>query len=172
MDYRYPDCINLMAIGIRLADSVHTVSPSYKEDILHPSAPPEFIGGEGLEIDLQQAQLDIIVDVAEAYTNILQAQSNLRVQQKNVEVTKENYNISKSKNAIGYEGASDLYRWDAELATKNIDLNNAYAVVQQAKFRLNQLLNRPIDEPFSVQDETLERQMLVITDDRMKLISD
>jgi len=55
MDYRYQDCINLMAIGIRLADAVHTVSPSYKEDILLPSRPPEFIGGESLEKDLQRA---------------------------------------------------------------------------------------------------------------------
>ncbi len=55
MDYRYQDCVNLMAVGIRLADAVHTVSPSYKEDVLKPSTPPEFIGGEGLEKDLQQA---------------------------------------------------------------------------------------------------------------------
>ncbi|TRO65658.1 glycogen synthase [Christiangramia sabulilitoris] len=55
-DRRYPDCINLMAVGIRLADAVHTVSPSYKEDIQKPSDPPHFIGGEGLEEDLQQAE--------------------------------------------------------------------------------------------------------------------
>ena len=55
MDFRYRDCINLMAVGIRLADAVHTVSPSYKDDILKPSAPPEFIGGEGLEDDLREA---------------------------------------------------------------------------------------------------------------------
>ena len=55
MDYRYQDCINLMAVGIRLADAVHTVSPSYKEDVLRPSAKPEFIGGESLEKDLQAA---------------------------------------------------------------------------------------------------------------------
>ncbi|MFD2589033.1 glycogen synthase [Croceitalea marina] len=55
IDYRYQDCINLMAVGIRLADAVHTVSPSYKEDVMKPSSPPEFIGGEGLEKDLQQA---------------------------------------------------------------------------------------------------------------------
>ncbi|NND16072.1 MAG: glycogen/starch synthase, partial [Eudoraea sp.] len=54
-DYRYEDCINLMAVGIRLADAVHTVSPSYKEDVLLPSNPPEFIGGESLEEDLQKA---------------------------------------------------------------------------------------------------------------------
>jgi starch synthase len=55
MDYRYQDCTNLMAVGIRLADSVHTVSPSYKDDVLLPSRPPEFIGGESLEKDLQKA---------------------------------------------------------------------------------------------------------------------
>ncbi|MDG1572130.1 glycogen/starch synthase [Robiginitalea sp. M366] len=54
-DPRYPDCMNLMAVGIRLADAVHTVSPSYMEDIMKPSAPPEFIGGEGLEADLKRA---------------------------------------------------------------------------------------------------------------------
>lgn len=54
-DPRYHDCINLMAVGIRLADAVHTVSPSYKEDVLLPSRKPEFIGGESLELDLQKA---------------------------------------------------------------------------------------------------------------------
>lgn len=56
MDYRYQDCVNLMAVGIRLADAVHTVSPSYKEDVLKASSPPEFIGGEGLEKDLTDAE--------------------------------------------------------------------------------------------------------------------
>ncbi|MCP9201513.1 glycogen/starch synthase [Gramella sp. GC03-9] len=55
-DHRYPDCINLMAVGIRLADAVHTVSPSYKEDIQKQSDPPHFIGGEGLEADLTKAE--------------------------------------------------------------------------------------------------------------------
>ncbi len=54
-DDRYPDCMNLMALGIRLADAVHTVSPTYMKDIMKPSEPPEFIGGEGLEADLQKA---------------------------------------------------------------------------------------------------------------------
>ncbi|MEM6806541.1 MAG: TolC family protein, partial [Bacteroidota bacterium] len=109
---------------------------------------------KGADYDLQQSQLDIIVDVAEAYLNILQAEANLSIQQKNVEVTKENLDISNAKKSIGYVGTSDFYRWEAELATKNIDLTAALATVQQAKYRLNQLLNRPIDEPFSTTKET------------------
>jgi starch synthase len=48
-DPRWHDCVNLMAAGIRLADAVHTVSPTYAEEILRPSVPPAFYGGEGLE---------------------------------------------------------------------------------------------------------------------------
>jgi len=69
-----------MAVGIRLADAVHTVSPSYKEDVLRPSNPPEFIGGEGLEMDLQEAnnqgRLFGILNGSN-YTNIRTAEKGL-----------------------------------------------------------------------------------------------
>ncbi len=126
----------------------------------------------GEEYELRQTQMDLILDVAEAYLNILRAQTNLAIQQKNVEVTRENFDIAKSKSAIGYAGVTDLYRWEAELATKNIDLNEANASVQQAKYRLNQLLNRPIGEEFSVADETLEDQLLLVADQRTQLVND
>lgn len=54
-DPRWPDCVNIMAVGIRLSDMVHTVSPSYALEIQEPSRRPEFYGGEGLESDLKQA---------------------------------------------------------------------------------------------------------------------
>ena len=56
-DPRWPDCINLMRAGITLAEKVHVVSPSYAREILQPSAVQErgYFGGEGLELDLRQA---------------------------------------------------------------------------------------------------------------------
>ena len=51
-DPRWHDCINPMAVGIRLADRVHTVSPSYAREIREPSRQPQYYGGEGLEGDL------------------------------------------------------------------------------------------------------------------------
>jgi starch synthase len=50
------NAVNPMAVGIRLADRVHTVSPSYAEEILEPSRKPHFHGGEGLENELRQAR--------------------------------------------------------------------------------------------------------------------
>ena len=55
-DPRWPQCVNPVAGAIRLADKVHTVSPTYAKEILKPNNPETgFHGGEGLEIDLQQA---------------------------------------------------------------------------------------------------------------------
>jgi starch synthase len=53
-DPRYAGCINLMRTAIRLSDRVHAVSHSYAKEILRASDPSGgFIGGEGLEQDLQ-----------------------------------------------------------------------------------------------------------------------
>lgn len=50
-------CVNMMRLGINLADKVHVVSPNYAREILSPSDPEHgFIGGEGLEKDLLRAQ--------------------------------------------------------------------------------------------------------------------
>ncbi len=50
VDPRWKDCVNPLAVGIRLADAVNTVSPSYAREILEPADPARgFGGGEGLE---------------------------------------------------------------------------------------------------------------------------
>ena len=55
-DPRWTDCINPIASAIRLADSVHAVSPTYAREILQPSdLSIGQHGGEGLEKDLNDA---------------------------------------------------------------------------------------------------------------------
>jgi len=55
-DPRWSDCVNPMASAIRLADAVHTVSPSYAGEILLADDPGSGRhGGEGLEQDLRDA---------------------------------------------------------------------------------------------------------------------
>lgn len=53
-DPRWPHCVNPVATAIRLADKVHTVSPTYATEIVKPNDPSKgFHGGEGLDKDLQ-----------------------------------------------------------------------------------------------------------------------
>lgn len=54
-DPKNTHCVNPMRAGIRLADKVHTVSPTYAQEILKSSDYAQGIyGGEGLEGDLQR----------------------------------------------------------------------------------------------------------------------
>jgi starch synthase len=56
-DPAYADCFNPMATAIRLADKVSTVSPTYANEICAPSNHDlGFIGGEGLEHELEDAR--------------------------------------------------------------------------------------------------------------------
>ncbi len=60
-DPRYADCVNLMAVGIRFADKVHVVSQPYAEEILKPATKENpYLGGQGLEADLQQAKARLV----------------------------------------------------------------------------------------------------------------
>ena len=57
LDPRWKDCVNPMAAAIRLADTVHAVSPSYAAEIMKPDDPATgHHGGEGLEDDLIKAK--------------------------------------------------------------------------------------------------------------------
>lgn len=119
------------------------------------------------EAAVKQNELDVILDISNAFLGVLQAESFVKIQNENVHVTKDNFDISKAKEAVGYTGATDLNRWTSELAQRNIDRNDANAQLKQAKFYLNQLLNRPIDEVFSVQEVSLADQVLMVMDERI-----
>ncbi len=55
-DPRWPQCVNPIATAVRIADVVHTVSPTYATEIVQANDNAKgFHGGEGLERDLQQA---------------------------------------------------------------------------------------------------------------------
>lgn len=55
-DPKYDNCVNFMATAIRLADGINTVSPSYALEIQQSSdSSTGFSGGEGLEVELRQA---------------------------------------------------------------------------------------------------------------------
>ena len=56
VDPNYANCLNPARAGINLSDAVHVVSPTYATEVTKPSnSALGFIGGEGLEGDLQKA---------------------------------------------------------------------------------------------------------------------
>ena len=114
-----------------------------------------------------QTELDVVLEATEAYFNVLLARSVVRLQNQNVDHTRLNLSLAQNKEAAGYSGVSEVYRWESQLALNKIDLNDAQANLRSARFRLNQVLNRPQDAPFALAEAELGDSLLAILDPRL-----
>jgi len=123
---------------------------------------------QGQEAATRQVQLNIIQDVSSAYLQILLAEQAVRIQNENVELTRDNLNIAQAKERVGYTGATDINRWKSEVALANIDLNDAQARLRQARYQLNQLLNRPQGETLDLENIDPDQNALQVADDRVQ----
>ena len=140
-----------------------TVGGDLKQLILSEPALAN-IAIQKLFLEIQQysqdaTELDIVLDVAEAYYGVLLAKAFVEIQQENVTVTQKNHEIALAKEAVGYAGTTDVYRWESELALNKINLNDSYAQLKRISFNLNQILNRPVKEAFITEDfENLDQE--------------
>ncbi|MEL6625159.1 MAG: TolC family protein [Bacteroidota bacterium] len=114
-----------------------------------------------------QTELDVILEVAEAYFNILLARSVVVLQNQNVDNTRTNLNLAKKKETVGYSGVSEVYRWETELALNKIELNDAQANWRGAKFRLNQVLNQDQNTPLHLGESEQGDSILNMLDQRL-----
>ncbi|TXF91022.1 TolC family protein [Neolewinella aurantiaca] len=105
---------------------------------------------EGQRAALQTSQLDVVLDVITAYLNTLQAKVFADLQNENLAVTRANLDAAGAKQEAGAVGVADVYRWESELALNRIEVNNATAQLAQARYNLNQILNRPTGEEFQL----------------------
>jgi outer membrane protein TolC len=121
----------------------------------------------GREKELEQLRLDITLDTAVAYVNVLKAKALEQLQKNNLDVTRSNLKLAEVRTRIGYSGLSDVYRWQSERATDRqavVEARNNQAI---AKIALNQLLHRPMEAPFQVQDLTPQDPIFITSDPRM-----
>ena len=107
------------------------------------------------EYGYDQLKFDVILNASIAYFNVLRAKTLRKIRKDNVNLTEQNLEISKLREAVGYSGRSDVYRWESKLATATTDLLEAKNNVKLARIQLNQLLNRPLDEDFIAQEAVL-----------------
>ncbi len=105
--------------------------------------------------NLDHLRLAAVLSAATAYLNILKAKTGLKIQQDNVDMTRRHLGIAKKREAIGYSGRADVFRWESNLAGAQTELLAAKNNYRLAKYELNRSLNRPLEEAFSVHEMTL-----------------
>lgn len=108
---------------------------------------------------LEEFRLDVILAATSSYYTVLNARSQLEVQEANLRITRANLELAEDRVRLGTSTASDVYRWQAEVARAQILVFNARAALNQSWDTLNRILHRPqgtrialreasFDEPF------------------------
>ena len=104
--------------------------------------------------------LDVVLNLATAYFDILLAKTGARIQDENLEVSRRNLKIARTRNAVGYAGVADVFRWESEVARATQASIEAFNNLYLAKVQLNRLLNRTdIGEEFEVEDARLSDEL-------------
>ncbi|MEM7361024.1 MAG: TolC family protein [Pseudomonadota bacterium] len=116
---------------------------------------------------VREVELDITQAAVNAYLNVLRQKTALEQAYLDLDLTRENYRLAENRVGVGVQTAADLYRWESELANAKQTVLRAKSSFKQQKQKLNQLLNRPIDEDFSTTAENLQNPTLMISDSRV-----
>jgi outer membrane protein TolC len=115
---------------------------------------------EGRNQEFTQREFDKVREAGLAYLNLLKAQTYERILRENLNLTRTHLDIARLRQEVGFSGASDVYRWESEIARLNIEVVNARAQRRAARFALNEILNRPLDEIFIAEDVAADNEFI------------
>ena len=113
------------------------------------------------EWDQAALELDVVLEAAEAYLNVLRGKSLEQVQQNNLDLTIASLRLAQERERIGAAGPGERLRLESELARRRAERINAYAARMAAEMSLNQVLDRPINEPFATPEAMLQGRALL-----------
>lgn len=108
----------------------------------------------------KQSELDVILEVAQRYFNYLQVLAVADLYNNNVKAVNHNLTIAKDKEKVGYSGSSDVYTWQTELDLAKTELYSTNAQLKSAGYQLNESLNRPIGEVFTIESSESINQFI------------
>ena len=128
------------------------------------------VQGEQQQARLQeqrQLQLDIVQAAATGYLDVLRAKTLQTIQFNNLRVTRSNLNLARRRQAVGFSGPAEVYRWESQLARDRKAVIQADTQRSLAEIALNRLLQRPAEETFSTTEVDLADPQLLVSDKRM-----
>lgn len=105
--------------------------------------------------EFDATRLDIIQLTAQAYLNVLVAKTQLNIQRDNLKVTRANLERAQFRLDVGAADRSEVHRFETALGGNRQDVSNARALYSQTMSRLNQILRRPIEQPFRIEEPNL-----------------
>ncbi|MBP9128120.1 MAG: TolC family protein, partial [Elusimicrobia bacterium] len=116
-----------------------------------------------LEAQQRTLELDVVQQAVNTYLNVLKARTQLDVEKNGLRLAQSNLQLAKSRVAAGKADASDVSRWESEIATARQRVLSARAGSEQFRDKLNRLLRRPLKDRFPLQPAGLDDPQLLIS---------
>lgn len=102
--------------------------------------------------ELGQKRLDIVLDATVAYLDVLRAKAFEGIQRENLSVTRSNLDLAQVRQGLGVAGPAEVIRWENQIANNRRNVIDAIAQRNVAEISVNQLLSRPLEEPFDTEE--------------------
>jgi len=115
----------------------------------------------------RQLQLDIVQAAATGYLDVLRAKTLQAIQTNNLRVTRSNLILARRRQAVGFSGPAEVYRWESQLARDRKAVVQANTRRSLVEIALNRLLQRPAEETFATAEIDLDDPQLLVFDQRM-----
>ncbi len=103
-----------------------------------------------LEYEREQAYNDLVLTTTNAYINLLRAKTVEDIQKENLKRTRSNLELAEIRNSVGSSSRAEVFRWESEVASNRKDVISANANRNLAEMELNRILNRPLEESFTI----------------------
>lgn len=102
--------------------------------------------------------LDVMLETGIAYVAVLRSKAEERIQRQNIRLTREYLELARLRLEVGVANASELYRWQSQLARNQQSVIDARALVSQTKIELNRVLYRPSEQPIAPVDLEVDEE--------------
>jgi outer membrane protein TolC len=112
-------------------------------------------------------ELNIIRSAAVAYLDVLRAKTLERVEKENLKLSRANLERARVRVSVGIANRSEEFRWESQIAGNRSEVLFAEAQTHQTEYRFNRLLNRPLEELFTMVETGLRDPLLIVSDPRI-----
>lgn len=116
---------------------------------------------------LYNSKLDAGLEAARAYLQSLKAKTFARVRKSDLKLTRSNLERAKTRQQVGVANASEVYRWETQIATKKKEYLTAEADTHQTLVTLHKILALPQTQPLELTETDLTDARLLMSDQRL-----
>ena len=143
-----PQHVSIASLGVEVSQLLYS-------DRLCSQIKSQVQVAEAAKHDLESARLDVIQSVANSYLDTLNAQALWEIEKENLLLSENNLRLAQLRRDIGTAEASEVFRWQANVAQAKALLLQRDAALRTARVQLNTDLAATRTKNWSLTDISL-----------------